>query len=76
MLKLLECGLEVKEVNLGNISQTKSEQPRKTLLKNIHVNQTDVDCLRAIANKGVNIYIQLIPDDRSTDAIDLLNNKY
>lgn len=76
MLKLLEYGLDVKEVNLGNISQTKSEKPRKTLLKNIHVNETDVVCLREIAARGVNIYIKLVPDDHATDAIDLLNKKY
>lgn len=76
MLKLLEFGLEISEVNLGNISMTKSTTGRKMLLKNIHVEQNDVDCLKGIASKGVHIYIKLVPDERPIDAIDLINKKY
>ena len=46
------------------------------LLKNIHVDQNDVDCLKGIASKGVDIYIKLVPDERPIDAIDLINKKY
>lgn len=76
MLKLLEFGLNISEINLGNISMTKSQTGRKMLLKNIHVEQNDVDCLKGIASKGVNIYIKLVPDERPIDAIDLINKKY
>ena len=76
MLKMLNYGLVLSEVNLGNISMTKSQTGRKMLLKNIHVEQIDVDCLKGIASKGVNIYIKLVPDERPIDAIDLINNKY
>lgn len=76
MLKLLDFGLNISEINLGNISMTKSQTGRKMLLKNIHVEQNDVDCLKGIASKGVNIYIKLVPDERPIDAIDLINKKY
>lgn len=76
MLDLINEGIELKEINLGNISMTKSATGRKTLLKNIHVEQTDVDCLRAIAAKGVSIYIKLVPDDKPIDAIELINKNY
>lgn len=76
MLKLLDFGLNITEINLGNISMTKSQTGRKMLLKNIHVEQNDVDCLKGIASKGVNIYIKLVPDERPIDAIDLINKKY
>ena len=76
MLKLLNLGLVLSEINLGNIIMTKSQTGRKMLLKNIHVEQNDVDCLKAIAEKGVYIYIKLVPDERPIDAIDLINKKY
>ncbi|MBQ0035437.1 MAG: PTS sugar transporter subunit IIB [Firmicutes bacterium] len=76
MLKLVELGLNVSEINLGNISLTKSDTPRKTLLKNIHVTENDVACLRAIAGRGIKVYIKLIPEDNPMDAIELLDKKY
>ncbi len=76
LLKMMNMGLVIKEVNLGNISMTKSQTGRKMLLKNIHVDQNDVDCLKGIASKGVDIYIKLVPDERPIDAIDLINKKY
>lgn len=76
MLQLLEEGFTVDKINLGNISNSKSETGRKTLLKNIHVEQNDVDCIRKIADKGVRVEIQLVPDDIPIDAIDLLNKNY
>ncbi len=76
MLKLLQKGLTLTEINLGNISMTKSETGRKMLLKNIHVEENDVNCLKEIASMGVSIYIKLVPDERPIDAIDLINTKY
>ena len=76
MLDLLNEGVNLKEINLGNISMTKSETGRKTLLKNIHVEQIDVDCLKEIASRGIEIYIKLIPDDKPIDAIDLIEKNY
>jgi len=76
MLALLNEGFTIDSVNLGNISNRKSETGRKTLLKNIHVEQNDVDCIRKIAEKGVRVEIQLVPDDAPIDAIDLLNKNY
>ena len=76
LLKMMNMGLVIKEVNLGNISMTKSQTGRKMLLKNIHVDHNDVDCLKGIASKGVDIYIKLVPDERPIDAIDLINKKY
>ena len=76
MLKLVEGGLKISEINLGNISLSKSELPRKTLLKNIHVTEQDVTCLRTIADKGINIYIKLIPEDHPMNAIELFDKKY
>lgn len=76
MLKLLNLGLKLSEINLGNISKTKSATERKMLLKNIHVEENDVKCLKEIASKGVSIYIKLVPDERPIDAIDLINSKY
>lgn len=76
MLKLLDSGFTTDYVNLGNISASKSVTGRKTLLKNIHVEQNDVDCIKAIAEKGVKIEIQLVPDDKAIDAIELINKNY
>ncbi|MGI6581453.1 MAG: PTS system mannose/fructose/N-acetylgalactosamine-transporter subunit IIB [Erysipelotrichaceae bacterium] len=76
MLDLLENGLEVNYVNLGNISNSKSATGRKTLLKNIHVNEIDVECINTIAKKGVKIEIQLVPDDKPIDAVELIKKNY
>ena len=72
-LALLEEGFFIDTINLGNISNSPSKTPRKRLLKNIFVNEEDVDCLRAIAARGVEVAIRLIPTDPPMDALDLLN---
>lgn len=75
-LTLLNEGVELNEINLGNISNSASESPRKRLLKNIFANQNDVDCLREIAKKGVNVTIRLLPTDAPINALELIEKNY
>ena len=58
--------------NLGNISNARSETGRKKLLSFIFVEAQDVECLKALAAKGIHLDIRAVPNDKSIDAMELL----
>lgn len=74
--RLFELGFMIETLNVGNISNSKSETGRTTLLPYIHVEQQDVDNLYEIAKRGIKLDLRAVPNDRSMDAIELLNKKY
>lgn len=74
--RLFELGFMIETLNVGNISNSRSETGRTTLLPYIHVEQQDVDNLYEIAKRGIKLDLRAVPNDRSMDAIELLNKKY
>lgn len=70
--RLFELGFEIDTVNLGNISNTKSEAGRKALLPYIHVEQKDVDNLKLLSDKGININVRAVPTDKPINVQELL----
>lgn len=63
VLKLVEGGVPIKEVNVGNMHFA----PGKVeVTKKVYVDQQDKDDLMGLVNKGVNVYIQDVPGDRKT----------
>ncbi|WP_045628709.1 PTS sugar transporter subunit IIB, partial [Lacticaseibacillus paracasei] len=61
--KLVENGVPIKEVNVGNMhfAQGKTE-----ITKKVYVDEQDKEDLLAIVNAGVNIFIQDYPGDKKT----------
>lgn len=73
---LLDMGLKIDTINVGNISNSKSETGRKKMLDFIYLEQQDVDELQAIGAKGVTLEIRAIPTDRSKDILEMIKKHY
>lgn len=58
--KLIEGGVSIKDVNVGNMHFTQGKHP---LSKKVYVDDKDMDDLRFIKSKGINVYIQDVPGD-------------
>lgn len=58
--KLVEGGVPIKDVNVGNMHFTQGKHP---LSKKVYVDDKDMDDLRFIKSKGINVYIQDVPGD-------------
>jgi len=59
--KLLDGGVPIKEVNVGNMHFSPG---KKQLSKKVYVDEKDLDDLYYIKSKGVELYIQDVPDDK------------
>lgn len=70
--ELLLKGVSVQSVNVGNISNSKSEKGRKKLLQFIFVEPEDVEYLKKIYDMGIKLDVRAIPNDKSIDGMDLL----
>lgn len=70
VLDLVQMGVPVKVVNVGNMSQTEETQP---LTKSINVIQSDVDAFRKLSELGVNLTAQMVPNDPINDFMPLLS---
>ncbi len=74
--RLFDLGFNIETLNVGNISNSRSETGRTTLLPYLHVEQQDVDNLYAIAQKGIKLDVRAVPNDRSIDGVEFLDKKY
>lgn len=70
--KLVEKGLKIESINVGNISNAKSEVGRTKLLQYIFVEPTDVEYLKKLNDMGIKLDVRSIPTDKSLDAMELL----
>lgn len=57
---LIEGGIPIKEVNVGNMH---FEKGKHQISKKVYVDDHDMDCLKAIQDSGVKLYIQDVPGD-------------
>lgn len=69
-LQLLEYGVKLDELNVGNMSQ--SDETR-SITKSISVTNTDVDVFKRLDGKGLKIVSQMVPNDETTNFMQLLN---
>lgn len=74
MYRLLELGLVVEEVNLGNISHTRSELERRKILDYIYVTEEDEYFLNKILEHGVRLDVRAVPEEKSKNIESLLKN--
>lgn len=59
-LQLVECGVAIKQVNVGNLGAAPG---RKRVLKSILLGREHVAALDALAAQGVKVTFQPVPDD-------------
>lgn len=59
--KLIDGGVPIKEVNVGNMHFS---QGKRQISKKVFVDDKDMEDLRYIKSKGVNVFIQDVPGDR------------
>lgn len=70
--ELVEAGFSPKSVNVGNISNSRSEVGRRRLLAFIYVEPDDVAYLRKLMERGIELEIRAVPADRPIDVDELL----
>ncbi|MER2041309.1 PTS system mannose/fructose/N-acetylgalactosamine-transporter subunit IIB [Desemzia incerta] len=71
-LKLVEAGVPLEEINVGNMSQ--SDESR-AVTRSINVVDKDVEDFNQLNEKGVRLVSQMVPSDRQEDFMRLLNVK-
>jgi len=69
---LLESGIRVDKITLGNITNKKSNLKRKMILKYVFASQEDADNLMAISKMGVKLVAQTVPGEKSYDIMELM----
>ncbi|WDF82547.1 PTS sugar transporter subunit IIB [Lacticaseibacillus pabuli] len=69
LLNLVNAGVDIKEINVGNMSQT---DETRHLTKSINVVDDDVKAFNELNDKGVHLVAQMVPGDNATDFMSLL----
>ena len=72
--RFLEMGFAIDRINVGNISNSKSETGRKKMLDYIYLENQDVDAMQALIDKGVALDVRAIPTERAKAGAELLEN--
>jgi len=68
-LGLVEAGVPLETVNVGNMSQTPET---RAITRSINVVDKDVEDFRKLAEKGVKLTAQMVPNDPVSDFLSLL----
>ena len=61
MKKLLDAGADMKQLNVGGMGYVAG---RKRVLRNIQMSSEELDILNKIAEKGVEVFCQIVPDGK------------
>lgn len=61
---LMDNGVEIKELNLGGMGAT---QGRKQLYRNISISDDEKSCFKRLIERGVHVYVQIVPDASPMD---------
>ncbi|MFD1780138.1 PTS system mannose/fructose/N-acetylgalactosamine-transporter subunit IIB [Fredinandcohnia salidurans] len=69
-LQMIEGGLDIKEINVGNINMKKG---KTKILGNLWVDVEDIRHLNQIAEAGVSLEVRTVPNERSQNVIQLIN---
>lgn len=69
LLKLVELGVPIEEINVGNMSQSNET---RSITKSINVVDQDVDVFNKLNHKGVRLIAQMVPSDKAEDFMSLL----
>lgn len=63
-LKMLEFGLNVTQVNIGNMSNTTE---RKQIKRSVSLSPQELDTIHSLINQGVKVTARMTPDEAETD---------
>lgn len=69
LLKLVELGVPIKEINVGNMSQSDES---KSITRSINVLDEDIEAFKKLNEKGVELVSQMVPNDRAENFMALL----
>src|SRR5690625_3057156 len=69
LVRLLELGVPIQEVNVGNMSQS---DKTKSITKSINVTEEDIEDFKQLDQNGVKLFSQMVPSDNSQDFMSLL----
>lgn len=58
--RLVELGVELTDVNVGNMHFSEGKKP---ITKKVYVNDEDMDDLKYLSDKGINVYCQDVPGE-------------
>ncbi|EIS6270087.1 PTS system mannose/fructose/N-acetylgalactosamine-transporter subunit IIB [Staphylococcus pseudintermedius] len=68
-VKLVNNGVKIEELNVGNMSQTNET---RSVTNSINITDEDVNNFKLLQEKGVNIISQMVPNDKSVDFMSLI----
>jgi len=60
--KLIELGVEIKKINIGGLGFCEG---RKKLINAIHLSDKELDLLKSISAKGIEVEVQMLPKDKA-----------
>ena len=69
LLNLLNRGIEIKEVNIGNLC---SAAGKEKLLSHVYADEEELKLWKEISGRGVKMYAQTVPDSSSADFNEVL----
>lgn len=64
VLDAVKQGLDIKEVNLGNLG---SLAGRKAVSKNVNLNPSEIEMVKELMDKGLLVYLQMLYTDSKVD---------
>ena len=73
---LVEMGLKVDRIIIGNISNSKSEVGRTKLLDYIYVEPADVEAIKSLNDKGILLEVKAVPEEKAKNPMELIAKKY
>ncbi|CAJ1188682.1 PTS system mannose-specific EIIAB component [Companilactobacillus paralimentarius] len=68
--KLTDDGVKLKDINVGNISM---KQGARQVAKSVAVTEEDVKVFNDLNSKGINLYHQMVPNDKKQNFMKLLD---
>ena len=72
LLKLVEAGVPLEEINVCNISQSDTTT---SITRSVNVDEQDVAEFKELNKHGVHLILQMVPADSAEDFMELLNKK-
>lgn len=72
VLRLINCGIKLSSVNVGGMHYA---QGKKQVLRNLSVNESDVQSLREIGRQGIELEGRVLPLDERVDIIEVLDRE-
>lgn len=67
-LRLVKGGIDIKDLNIGPMS---SKPNAKYVVKNVYLLDEEIEALKELEKSGINIYFQLVPEDKNIKLSDL-----